>query len=180
MRTLFFASSLLVALSASAQSADYVDALFLIEESSMIRAVNAQSSNLTDLTFYLMSPNVPGAAYPAVPNQTMYLQYTSVKTAAPDDQRQISVDIIGGSLPDGVSLTLTAAGAGIGDFGSGHELELNSATTSGVLVDGIGSAYSGISSGQGIPVTCAVNFATQDLDASTAGVVSLQFTMSNF
>ncbi|MFM6998453.1 MAG: hypothetical protein ACKOX0_04405 [Bacteroidota bacterium] len=180
MRLLLVSGTLCAALSASAQSSDFVDALFLIEESSMIRAVNAQSANLTDLTFYLMAPNVPGAAYPAVPNQTMYLQYTSVKTAAPDDQRQISVDIVGGTLPDGVSLTLTATGAGIGDFGSGHELELTSATTSGVLVDGIGSAYSGISSGQGIPVTYAVNFATQDLDASTAGVVSLQFTMSNF
>jgi hypothetical protein len=127
-----------------------------------------------------MSPNVPGAAYPSVPNQTMYLQFTSVKAAAPDDQRQISVDVIGGTFPNGVSLTLTASGAGIGDVGSGHELELNNATTSGILIDGIGSAYSGISSGQGIPVTCAVNFATEDLDASTAGTVSLQFTMSNF
>ena len=40
-------------------------------------------------------------------------------------------------------------------------------------------AYSGTSAGQGIPVTYVLNYATENLDASTAGVVSLQFTISN-
>jgi hypothetical protein len=179
MRTIFLTSSLLLGLSLSAQNVDFVDANFYIDESAMVRAVNAQAANLTDLIFHIVSPNMPGAAYPAVPSQTMFLQYTSVKTAAPDDQRQISVDVVGGDFPAGVSLALTAQSAGTGSIGSGNEVELNNNTTSGTLVSAIGSAYSGTAAGQGIPITYALNFTTEALDASTAGMVSLQFTLSN-
>jgi hypothetical protein len=179
MRTIFLTSSLLLGLSLSAQNVDFVDAYFYIDESAMVRAVNAQAANLTDLTFHIVSPNMPGAPYPAVASQTMFLQYTSVKTAAPDDQRQISVDVVGGDFPAGVSLALTAQSAGTGSIGSGNEVELNNNTTSGTLVSAIGSAYSGTAAGQGIPITYALNFTTEALDASTAGMVSLQFTLSN-
>jgi hypothetical protein len=179
MRTIFLTSSLLLGLSLSAQNVDFVDANIYIDESAMVRAVNAQAANLTDLTFNIVSPNMPGAPYPAVASQTMFLQYTSVKTAAPDDQRQISVDVVGGDFPAGVSLALTAQSAGTGSIGSGNEVELNNNTTSGTLVSAIGSAYSGTAAGQGIPITYALNFTTEALDASTAGMVSLQFTLSN-
>jgi hypothetical protein len=46
-------------------------------------------------------------------------------------------------------------------------------------VSGLGSAYSGTAAGQGIPVAYVLNYATENLDASTAGMVSLQFTISN-
>jgi hypothetical protein len=180
MRTILLTSGLLLGLSVSAQNMDFVDANFYIDESAMVRAVNAQVANLTDLTFHIVSPNTPGAAYPAVPSQTMFLQYTSVKTAAPDDQRQISVDVVGGDFPAGVSLSLTAQSAGTGSIGSGNEVELNSGTQSGILVSSLGSAYSGTAAGQGIPVTYALNFTTEALDASTAGMISLQFTLSNY
>ncbi|NQW41167.1 MAG: hypothetical protein HQ466_04280 [Cryomorphaceae bacterium] len=179
MRTIFLTSSLLLGLSVSAQNIDFVDANFYIDESAMVRAVNAQAANLTDLTFNIVSPNTPGAAYPAVASQTMFLQYTSVKTAAPDDQRQITVDVVGGDFPAGVSLALTAQSAGTGSIGSGNEVELNSGTQSGILINSLGSAYSGTAAGQGIPVTYALNFTTEALDASTAGMISLQFTLSN-
>lgn len=179
MRTIFLTSSLLLGLSLSAQNVDFVDANIYIDESAMVRAVNAQAANLTDLTFNIVSPNMPGAPYPAVASQTMFLQYTSVKTAAPDDQRQITVDVVGGDFPAGVSLALTAQSAGTGSIGSGNEVELNNNTTSGTLVSAIGSAYSGTAAGQGIPITYALNFTTEALDASTAGMVSLQFTLSN-
>lgn len=179
MRTIFLTSSLLLGLSLSAQNVDFVDANFYIDESAMVRAVNAQAANLTDLTFHIVSPNMPGAPYPAVASQTMFLQYTSVKTAAPDDQRQITVDVVGGDFPAGVSLALTAQSAGTGSIGSGNEVELNNNSLSGTLVSAIGSAYSGTAAGQGIPVTYALNFTTEALDASTAGMVSLQFTLSN-
>jgi hypothetical protein len=58
-------------------------------------------------------------------------------------------------------------------------VELNSGTQSGILVSSLGSAYSGTAAGQGIPVTYALNFTTEALDASTAGMISLQFTLSN-
>lgn len=179
MRTIFLTSSLLLGLSLSAQNVDFVDANFYIDESAMVRAVNAQAANLTDLTFHIVSPNMPGAPYPAVASQTMFLQYTSVKTAAPDDQRQITVDVVGGDFPSGVSLALTAQSAGTGSVGAGNEVELNNNSLSGTLVSAIGSAYSGTAAGQGIPVTYALNFTTEALDASTAGMVSLQFTLSN-
>lgn len=179
MRTIFLMSSLLLGLSIFAQNVDFVDANFYIDESAMVRAVNAQAANLTDLTFHIVSPNMPGAPYPAVASQTMFLQYTSVKTAAPDDQRQITVDVVGGDFPAGVSMSLNAQSAGTGSIGSGNEVELNNNTTSGTLVSAIGSAYSGTAAGQGIPITYALNFATEALDASTAGMVSLQFTLSN-
>jgi len=104
MRTLIFASSVLVAFSVSAQNADYVDAIINVDEAAMIRAVNAQGSSLTDLTFNIVAPGTVGAPFAQVASQTMYLQYTTVKGAAPDDQRQISVDVIGGDFPAGVSL----------------------------------------------------------------------------
>lgn len=179
MRTIFLTSSLLLGLSLSAQNVDFVDANFYIDESAMVRAVNAQAANLTDLTFHIVSPNMPGAPYPAVASQTMFLQYTSVKTAAPDDQRQITVDVVGGDFPSGVTMSLTAQSAGTGSIGSGNEVELSNTALSGTLVSAIGSAYSGTAAGQGIPVTYALNFTTEALDASTAGMVSLQFTLSN-
>jgi hypothetical protein len=110
----------------------------------------------------------------------MYLQYTSVKSAAPDDQRALSVDVVGGDFPAGVSLSLAANPAGTGSKGVGHEVVLSNSQQSGVLVTGIGSAYSGTGAGQGIPILHTVNFATENLDASTAGVVSLQYTISNY
>jgi uncharacterized protein YceK len=58
-------------------------------------------------------------------------------------------------------------------------VRLTNSLTSAVLLSGLGSAYSGTSAGQGIPVTYVLNYATENLDASTAGVVSLQFTISN-
>lgn len=170
---------MLAAFTLSAQNADYVDAMFYIDESAMIRAVDAQGNSLTDLTFYIVSPNTPGQAYASIPNQTIYLQYTSVKTAAPDDSRNISVDVIGGDFPHGVSATLLATPAGIGTTGNGGEIELSQNVTSGTLIQGIGSAYSGTGPGMGIPVTFAIDFATENLDASTAGMVSLQLTVSN-
>lgn len=179
MRTLLLASSVLVTFSATAQNADFVDAMFYIDESAMIRAVDAQGNNLTDLTFHIVSPNIPGQAYLAVPNQTMFLQYTSVKTAAPDDSRNISVEVIGGDFPQGVSATLLATPSGIGTKGNGGEIELSQNVTSGTLIQGIGSAYSGTGPGMGIPVIFSIDFATENLDASTAGSVSLQFTVSN-
>lgn len=179
MRTIFLTSSLLLGLSVSAQNVDFVDANFYIDESAMVRAVNAQAASLTDLTFHIVSPNMPGAPYPAVASQTMFLQYTSVKTAAPDDQRQITVDVVGGDFPAGVTMSLTAQDAGTGSIGSGNEVELSNTSLSGTLVSAIGSAYSGTAAGQGIPVTYALNFTTEALDASTAGMVSLQFTLSN-
>lgn len=179
MRTLFLAGSVLVAFSASAQNSDYVDAFINVDEAAMIRAVNAQGQSLTDLTFNLTAPGQAGAPFDQVASQTMYLQYTSVKGAAPDDQRQVSVDVIGGDFPAGISLSLAANPAGTGTTGSGHEVTLDNSQQSAVLLTGLGSAYSGTSAGQGIPVTYVLNYATENLDASTSGMVSLQFTISN-
>ena len=179
MRTLFLAGSALVAFSASAQNSDIVDAMFYIDESAMIRTVDAQGNNLTDLTFYLVSPNTPGLPFSPVPNQTVYLQYTSVKTAAPDDSRNISVELVGGDFPSGVVASVAATPFGTGTTGIGHQIELSSNVTSGTLISGIGSAYSGIGPGAGIPIVFAIDFQTEELDASTAGMVSLQFTISN-
>ncbi len=180
MRTLIFTGSLMATLAASAQSADFVDAIFEIDEAAMIRAVNAQGGNLTDMTFQITAPGQAGAAFPGVASQVMYLQYTSVKSATPDDQRTLSVDVVGGDFPAGVSLSLAANPAGTGSTGAGHEVVLSNTQQTGVLVSGIGSAYSGTSAGQGIPIVCLVNFTTENLDASTAGVVSLQYTLSNY
>lgn len=179
MRTLLVASSMLAAFTLTAQNADYVDAIINVDEAAMIRAVNAQGSSLTDMTFNIVAPTVVGAPFAQVASQTMYLQYTSVKGAAPDDQRQISVDVIGGDFPAGVSLSLAANAAGTGTTGLGHEVTLDNSQQSAVLLSGIGSAYSGTAAGQGIPVAYVLNYATENLDASTAGMVSLQFTISN-
>jgi hypothetical protein len=179
MRTLLLASSVLVAFSATAQNADFVDAIINVDEAAMIRAVNAQGANLTDMTFNIIAPSAVGAPFDQVASQTMYLQYTSVKGAAPDDQRQVSVDVIGGDFPAGVSLSLAASAAGTGTKGLGHEITLDNSLQSAVLLSGLGSAYSGTSAGQGIPVTYVLNYATENLDASTSGMVSLQFTISN-
>ena len=78
-----------------------------------------------------------------------------------------------------MSLSLAASAAGTGTTGLGHEITLDNSQQSAVLLSGLGSAYSGTSAGQGIPVTYVLNYATENLDASTAGIVSLQFTISN-
>lgn len=179
MRTLLAASSMLAAFTLSAQNADYVDAIINVDEAAMIRAVNAQGANLTDMTFNLQAPMYVGAPFDQVASQTMYLQYTSVKGAAPDDQRQVTVDVIGGNFPSGISLSLTATEAGIGTVGQGHSIILDNNQTSATLLSGLGSAYSGTAAGDGIPVDYVLNYSTENLDASTSGVVSLQFTISN-
>lgn len=179
MRTFFVFGSLALAFAATAQNSDFVDANINVDEAAMVRAVTAQGSNLTDLNFHIAAPNQAGLPFPSIPSQTMFLQYTSVKGAAPDDQRKLSVDVVGGDFPAGVTLSLAANAAGTGTTGSGHEVVLDNNQQTGILLTGIGSAYSGTGAGQGIPIVYVLNYATENLDAATSGMVALQFTLSN-
>ena len=163
----------------NAQNTGNQDLDFVIDETAMLRLVDANGSPASMLNFHLLGPVVPGQGVPSIQAQSSYLQYTSVKGASPDDIRQIDVEIVGGALPSGVQLTVSPSLNGTGTMGTGSPITLTSGNLHGTLITGIKSAYTGDGPGDGALLTYALNFATQNLDAATSGIVTLRYTLSN-
>ena len=155
------------------------DVDFTIDEAAMIRLVDASAGPAPIMNFHVQAPAVPGQGFPSVASQNSYLQFTSVKGASPDNVRQVDVDLIGGSLPSGIQLTISPSLNGTGILGVGAPITLSSTNGSGTLISGIQSAFTGDAPGDGVILNYALNFATQNLDAASGGIITLRYTISN-
>ncbi len=168
-----------LSVSAWSQTAASHDVDFMVDEAAMIRLVDATASPASVMNFHLQAPAVPGQAFPGVAAQSTYMQFTSVKGASPDNVRQVDVDLIGGTLPSGVQLTVSPTLNGTGTLGVGAPITFSSTNGTGTLITGIQSAYTGNGPGDGVLLHYALNFATQNLDAASSGMITLRYTISN-
>lgn len=172
-----FLSSL--SLTSFGQNIDQHDISFTVDEVATLQIVDAAAASLSSISFHLTAPNSAGAAVANVASQSIYLQYTSVKGATPDDVRKVTLDVASGTFPDGITLNVDAIANGNGNVGNGQSLILSNTVTSGDIVTGIGSCYTGTGAGDGTEITYSLNFSTQNLDASSSGSVTLRYTISN-
>ncbi len=161
------------------QTAAAHDVDFTVDEAAMIRIVDANASPAGVMNFHVQAPAIPGQAFPSVASQSTYMQFTSVKGASPDNVRQVDVDLIGGSLPSGVQLTVSPSLNGTGTMGTGAPITFSASNGTGTLISGIQSAYTGDAPGDGVLLQYALKFATQNLDAASSGMITLRYTISN-
>ena len=173
------AAPMALSFSAWSQSTAAHDVDFTLDEAAMIRIVDANASPAGMMNFHIQAPAIPGQAFPGVAAQTAYMQFTSVKGASPDNVRQVDVDLIGGSLPSGVQLTVSPTLFGTGTVGSAAPITFSANNGTGTLISGIQSAYTGEGPGDGVLLQYALNFATQNLDAVSSGMITLRYTISN-
>jgi len=164
---------------ASGQNIDQHDVNFTIDEVATLQIVDASAASLSSVSFHLTAPGTAGAAVANVSSQSIYLQYTSVKGATPDDVRKVTIDLASGTFPDGITLNVDGITNGYGNIGTGQSLVLSNSVLSGDVITGIGSCYTGTSPGEGCEITYSLNFSTQNLDASSSGTVTLRYTISN-
>lgn len=117
-------------------------------------------------------------------NNTLYLNYSSIIGAAPDNVRKVSVAVTNGTLPSGIDLKVTASAAtgdGAGTKGSpGSQMTLSN--TAQDLITGIGSCYTGDGSGKGHQLTYVLtensaNYA--NLNFSTTHSLTITYTLSD-
>ena len=172
-------SVLCLSFQSNAQNVDQHDVTVTVDEVASLRVVDANASPSNGLTFNLTAPNTPGAAIDMVATQSLYLQYTSVRGTAPDNIRKITVDLVSGLLPNGVSLTLDPTVNGVGSCGNGVPVILSSSNSSGDIITDIESGYTGTASGDGSVIDYSLAYATANLDASASGDITLRYTLSN-
>lgn len=163
----------------NAQNTSNHDVDFTIDEAAMLRVVDATAGPSNTLSFHVQAPSLAGQPFAPIPSQNLYLQYTSVKGASPDNLRQVDVEIVGGSLPSGIEMTIAPSLNGTGTLGNGTPLTFSGSTVSGTLITDIQSAYTGDGAGDGALLTYSLNYATQNLDAATSGIITLRYTISN-
>ena len=162
-----------------AQNTSDHDVQFSIDEAAMVRVVDGSGGPSNTLSFHLQAPTIAGQPFPIIPSQNLYLQYTSVKGASPDDVRQVDVEVVGGTMPSGVQMTITPSLSGTGSVGNATPLSFSGSSTTGTLITDIQSAYTGDGAGDGALLTYSLNYATQNLDAASSGVITLRYTISN-
>ena len=64
-------------------------------------------------------------------------------------------------------------------MGTGAPITFSASNGTGTLISGIQSAYTGDAPGDGVLLQYALNFATQNLDAASSGMITLRYTISN-
>ncbi|NDD48141.1 MAG: hypothetical protein EBZ31_07335, partial [Flavobacteriia bacterium] len=107
-KSAFIAAAVVATASAGhAQNTSNHDVNFTIDEAAMVRVVDVAGGPSTTLPFHIQAPSSAGQAFPAIPSQNLYLQYTSVKGASPDNVRQVDVEVVGGAMPAGIQMTIT-------------------------------------------------------------------------
>lgn len=131
------------------------------------------------ITLSLINVNEAGAPINAVTDNSKWVNYTS---AVPQfTNRSITAQLSGGTLPNGVVLTLTAAnpsGSGSGTLGASAGT-VTLSNTPVVIINGIGGAYTGNGVNNGHQLTYTLKIT--DLQNLTIGTTSLSviFTLTD-
>ncbi len=117
-------------------------------------------------------------------NSDLWVNYSSIKHSVDDPTRTIAAKISNGTMPAGMSLSVTAgADAGNGDGATGSSAGAVTLTTSDQsVITGIGSAYTddGVSNGHNLTYTLAVASGSYaNLDAASGATVEITYTISD-
>lgn len=151
-----------------------------------VALVDIEPSATKNLTLGFTAPSEAGnAIVPSTANNTLWLNYSSIKTAT-EPSRNVSVTM--DSLIDGVDINVTAAAAtGSGGGKLGTPLgPLTLSTASQTIISDIGSAYTGNGANNGHNLTYAIaagspggvaNYAA--LQATATVVATVTYTISD-
>jgi hypothetical protein len=108
-------------------------------------------------------------------DSSIWLNYSVVKGSGEGQSKNVYVKIQDGTVPQGIVLTVQASdatGSGDGDMGtSGSQVQLNN--NNQVLINGIGTCYTGKGIGQGCQLIYALQSSGEALDASDLNSQSL-------
>ena len=118
-------------------------------------------------------------------DNSLWLNYTSIVQKGNGNNiqtRNISAEISDGSLPGGVSLSLTVGGISTGNGTRGESTAENKALTSNAqnVVTGIGTCYTESGTNKGRQLTYKLNMNNGDYETLTAGSyeVTVKYTIS--
>lgn len=118
-------------------------------------------------------------------DNSLWLNYTSIVQKGNGNNiqtRNISAEISDGSLPGGVSLSLTVGGISTGNGTRGESTAENKALTSNEqnVVTGIGTCYTESGTNKGRQLTYKLNMNNGDYETLTAGSyeVTVKYTIS--
>ncbi len=153
-----------------------------INSVAMIRAVGSDASSPSNSSFTVGAPTTAGQMPKTTPtnNNVLYLQYTSIKTAA-GTPRTIKA-VLSGTVPVGFAISAIATPqlGSTGDVGTTNDQQTIS-TTAVTMIKDIGSGYTGSAAGNGanifyVPVITAL----ADLKATAAtAAITVTYTLSS-
>ncbi len=187
--TKFFFAATLVAtatiVSAQDDNDDVHDVVVSIPE---VALVDLESATGTSINLGPAAPTEAGLPldFSAQTNSAIWLNYSSVKSTLNDATRDVSAKISTGTLPAGMTLTVTsAADAGNGDGAMGTTAGAVALTTTDQdVITGIGSAYTGTGVNNGHNLTYALSLSVAAgsyaaIDADDATTVQITYTISD-
>ncbi len=138
----------------------------------------ALASNTTNgVTLNVQAPEESGHqwSFENATDSSIWLNYSVVRGSGEGQHKNVYVKIQNGNIPQGVVLTVAAneaQGSGQGDLGtSGSVVQLN--TNNQVLINGIGTCYTGKGVGQGCQLIYALQSSGQALDLAQINSESL-------
>ncbi len=153
-----------------------------------VAIVDLESASGT--TIYL-GPSAPTEAgnpvdFNSQTNTNIWLNYSSVKSTSQFPTRDIEVAITSGPLPNGVALTVTASpysGNGDGTMGTPTG-PINLTSAPQILINGIGSCYTGDGVNNGHNLTYTLNLAGgagayAALDSDNSNTIQITYTISD-
>lgn len=119
-------------------------------------------------------------------NSDLWLNYSSIVGSSSDKSRTIDVKVGEGSIPDGLTLTVTAGadnGSGDGKMGTPNALPITLSSTAQEIITGIGSCYTGSPEKNGHQLTYALALNTAEgsygkIDFDQSTTIKIVYTIS--
>ncbi len=171
--------------SAQDDNDDVHDVVISIPE---VALVDLESATGTSINLGPQAPTEAGLPldFSAQTNSAIWMNYSSIKSTVNDPTRNITAKISTGTLPSGMTLTVTSAGdAGNGDGTMGTSVGAVNLTTSDQnVITGIGSAYTGNGVNNGHNLTYGLSLSVAagsyaSIDADDATTVQITYTISD-
>lgn len=134
------------------------------------------SPNSNSISFSFSTPATAGGALTTLTNNTKWLNFSSA--VVPSASRRITAQISGGTLPNGLQLTVAAGTAvtSTGTVGSSSGT-VTLSTSSNTIVNNIGGAYTGSGSNTGYNLTYTLSISSYQQLRSGTSSFSVTYTL---
>ena len=145
-----------------------------------IAILDIEPASISEITLMLTADSEAGAEinYADAVNNDLWLNYTSAY-ATGNNNRSITVQIVSGTIPAGVNLSLSPSaysGNGQGSFGT--PVSLNLSALPQTVISGIGRCYTGDGQNNGHQLNYSLSISNyQDLNNISAATVQIVFTL---
>ncbi|MDI9863718.1 hypothetical protein QM480_05250 [Flectobacillus sp. DC10W] len=134
------------------------------------------SPNSNSISFSFSTPATAGGALTTLTNNTKWLNFSSA--VVPSASRRITAQISGGTVPNGLQLTVAAGTAvtSTGTVGSSSGT-VTLSTSSNTIVNNIGGAYTGSGSNTGYNLTYTLSISSYQQLRSGTSSFSVTYTL---